>query len=257
MIYTISQISNNGATPRRYQANQTNASADKLYPCSVCHKWVIALTSFSILKSSFYIFFKIFYRVFDKVKSRSAHMKTHKSAATANGQDGSSMPGNKNRKNNHLHHKSPLAGALTPASPLSSTSHSSLSSTSCSLPSPFLPSQSLFWSRLVLDAEPDQKNKTTSTSTIYQNQLPYIEAQNYTLSIVSDHNSAWINFTHKSSATTTMRRAVPFSVRVQPSHTHKQLYYSDVYPCWFGFHHSLIQRDPVGKENKSFPLFYI
>ena len=94
-------------------------------------------------------------------------MKTHKSAATANGQDGSSMPGNKNRKNNHLHHKSPLAGALTPASPLSSTSHSSLSSTSCSLPSPFLPSQSLFWSRLVLDAEPDQKTKQNNINLHY------------------------------------------------------------------------------------------
>ncbi|KAI9563329.1 hypothetical protein GHT06_010790 [Daphnia sinensis] len=133
-------ISSNRATPRRYQGNQSNASpsislADKLYPCSVCHK------------------------VFDKVKSRSAHMKTHKSASTAaaaaastaaNGQDNcSSMSGNKNRKNHHHHvhhHKSPslAGGALTPASPVSTTSHSSLSSTSCSLPSPYLPSQSLF-----------------------------------------------------------------------------------------------------------------
>lgn len=142
------QISSNRATPRRYQGNQSNASpsislADKLYPCSVCHK------------------------VFDKVKSRSAHMKTHKSASmaaaaaaaassstTANGQDNcSSLVSNKNRKSHHHHHhhvhhhhKSPslAGGALTPASPVSTTSHSSLSSTSCSLPSPYLPSQSLF-----------------------------------------------------------------------------------------------------------------
>ncbi|XP_032789273.2 uncharacterized protein LOC116926481 isoform X3 [Daphnia magna] len=141
-------ISSNRATPRRYQGNQSNASpsislADKLYPCSVCHK------------------------VFDKVKSRSAHMKTHKSASmaaaaaaaassstTANGQDNcSSLVSNKNRKSHHHHHhhvhhhhKSPslAGGALTPASPVSTTSHSSLSSTSCSLPSPYLPSQSLF-----------------------------------------------------------------------------------------------------------------
>jgi hypothetical protein len=94
-----------------------------------------------------HIYLSPIFRVFDKVKSRSAHMKTHKSSlgSTASSSSNATTTSSNNVKS-RKNHKSPLG--TTPLSPLSSTSHSSLSSsTSCSLPSPFLPSQSLFWKK--------------------------------------------------------------------------------------------------------------
>lgn len=148
---------------RFMQISNNRDMLEKLYPCSVCHKSVWMDYVMTELSLNFCIPLST-NRVFDKVKSRSAHMKTHKmnSNTSAVTTIRTASPVNKHH-NKSIHHmnKSPAAVMAATPSPLSTTSHSSLSSTSCSLPSPFLPSQSLFWMPLPTNQQHWTKKSTT------------------------------------------------------------------------------------------------